>query len=202
MNDTIDVDLFRTNDDIVFISLNLKSIGWISFNKRSLQRIIYLSKVLYSFIYQDGKDNIFSNYSFSVSSYGPQASMIDRSLAYLESNQFLVSDEEGNIQLSRMPFENYISEKKKVWIKTIIFILGKYGEDRIFGFVVNDPLYNEAVQSNQQTLIDASPENKTIQILNEFKSAFEETLKDTISINNEEYLDLYFEYVFGQIITQ
>lgn len=203
MSDSTDFNLFRANDDIALIALNLKSIGWLSFNKRSLQRIIYLSKVLYSFMYTDEKDNIFNSYSFSVSAYGPHASLIDRSLAYLESNQFLEPDEVGNIKIARKLPENNISEKKKEWIKTIILILGKYGEDRIFGFVVNDPLYSEAVQSNQQTaLIDASPENKTVQVLTDFRSAFEETLKDTSSISKGEYLDLYFEYIFGQIITQ
>lgn len=200
MND--DEKLFRANDDIAFIAIQLKSIGWMSFNRRSLQRIIYLSKVLYTFAYENDEGNVFDDYDFSVSPYGPQSSLIERSIVFLKSFQFLGLDSSGFLRVVGNFPEDHISVEKKKWIKTIVFILGKYGEERIFGFVVHDPVYNDAVLLNQQTTLDASLENRTVQFLNNFKSVFEETLEHTSSISKAEYLDLYFEYIFGKIITQ
>lgn len=114
---------------------------------------------------------------------------------------FLSDTEDGAIKFCH---KNTLIDKnieKENWIKTIILILGKYGENKIFGFTINDPLYKEAVENNQiRELNTSSPENKTVKVLHEFKQAFEETIEDTLSINAEEYIDLYFEYVFSQII--
>ena len=82
----------------------------------------------------------------------------------------------------------------------ILFILSKYGENKIFGFIVNDPLYDISVKSNQSSEIQVTPENETLLVLNDFKKAFEETLSDTSSISKEEYISLYFDYIFSQII--
>lgn len=194
-------ELYYANDDVLCIMHHLKSIGWISIKEQSIQRIIYLSKVLYSFTHAD--DNIFNYYHFSVSLYGPYSSLIENSVTYLKSGFYLKEDEDGNVMIVR---ENPTQEhdvNKQNWIKTIILILGKYGENRIFGFTINDPLYKEAVETNLQRELDTSlPENKTIKVLNSFKLAFENTLQNTDSISSEEYLDLYFEYVFSQIIKQ
>lgn len=82
----------------------------------------------------------------------------------------------------------------------ILLILSKYGENKIFGFIVNDPLYDISVKSNQSSEIQVTPENETLLVLNDFKKAFEETLSDTSSISKEEYISLYFDYIFSQII--
>lgn len=196
MNNT---ELYYANEDVLCVMHHVKVIGWNSIKEQSVQRIMYLSKVLYSFTHTD--NNIFDYYHFSVSLYGPYSSLIENSAIYLKSALYLKEDENSNILYNRESPSKNIDKNKEQWIKTIILILGKYGENRIFGFTINDPLYKEAVETNQQRELDtSSPENKTIKVLNEFKSAFEETLQDTSFISADEYLDLYFEYIFSQII--
>ena len=90
--------------------------------------------------------------------------------------------------------------EKIKWIDTILLILSKYGESKIFSFIVNDPLYDVAVKSNQPHEIQVTSENDTLLVLNDFKQAFEETLSDTSSISKEEYISLYFDYIFSRII--
>lgn len=192
-------ELYQANEDIICVIDNVKSIGWNSIKEQSIQRIVYLSKVLYSFTHLDR--NIFDYYHFSVSLYGPFSGLIENSIVYLKSAMYLLDSEEGSLKYNRNNPLVEKNEEKEKWIKTIILILGKYGENRIFGFTINDPLYKEAVENNQLRELDtSSPENKTVKVLQEFKQAFEDTLDDTSSISAEEYLDLYFEYIFSQII--
>jgi len=190
--------LYDANSDILFIAHNVKHIGWVTIKEQSIQRIIYLSKVLYSFTHDD--ENIFDYYHFSKTLHGPYAVIIRDSISFLKSNKFL-NFIEGSIEAVKdSPIT--LDSTKSGWLQAIILILGKYGENRIFGFTINDPLYKEAVDTNSQKELDASsPENTTIQVLNDFKIAFEETLNTTAQISKEEYLDLYFEYVFSQIIS-
>ncbi|MEY8608635.1 hypothetical protein AALM74_05590 [Parabacteroides segnis] len=192
-------ELYYANEDILYIVENVKSIGWNSIKEQSIQRIVYLSKVLYTFTHS-GK-NIFDYYHFSPSLYGPFSGLIENSIIFLKSSMFLSDTEDGAIKFCH---KNTLIDKnieKENWIKTIILILGKYGENKIFGFTINDPLYKEAVENNQiRELNTSSPENKTVKVLHEFKQTFEETIENTLSINAEEYIDLYFEYVFSQII--
>lgn len=193
-------DLYLANDDILCVMHQVKSIGWISIKEQSLQRIIYLSQVLYSFTHNN-EDNIFDYYHFSVSLYGPFSSLIEKGIIFLKSNLYLVGDENGNIVYERKSPSINISIAKEKWFKQVIYILGIYGEDRIFGFTINDPLYKEAFDTNKQRELEAySPENRTIAVLNEFKEAFENTLENTSTISKEEYLELYFEYIFSEII--
>lgn len=189
--------LYDANSDILYLIENTKHIGWDNIKEQSLHRILYLSKVL--FLFSNDNENIFDYYHFSVSVYGPYSTLIERSITYLLGN-FYIEDKEGGFFVNRQsPIE--ISKEKENWLKTIILILGKYGENKVFGFTINDPLYNESLDRNIQREIDtASPENRTIQILNDFKEAFEESLDNTSSISSEEYIELYFEYVFSKII--
>lgn len=189
--------LYDANSDILFIAHNVKHIGWVTIKEQSIQRIIYLSKVLYSFTHDD--ENIFDYYHFSITLHGPYSVLIRNSIINLKSNRFFNLNE-GSLQAIRESPTGLESTKEN-WLKSIILILGKYGENRIFGFTINDPLYKEAVDTNSQRELDtSSPENTTIKVLNDFKTAFEETLSTTEQISPEEYLDLYFEYVFSQII--
>jgi len=194
-------ELYYANEDILCITDNVKSIGWESIKEQSLQRIVYLVKVLYSFTHLN--ENIFGYYHFSVSLYGPFSGLIKNSVIYLKSDMFLLDTDDGGVKYNRSNSFVWKNVEKEKWIKTIILILGKYGENRIFGFTINDPLYKEAVENNQVRELDtSSPENRTIKVLNEFKQAFEETLSSTSFIDAEKYLDLYFEYIFSQIINK
>lgn len=193
-------DLFLANEDILCVMHHAKTIGWDSINEHSLKRILYLSQVLYTFTHE-GEENIFGYYHFSVSLYGPYSMLVDNSIIFLKSNLYIVDDNDGNIRYEKEAPIKTINDTKERWIKQVIYILGVYGEERIFGFAINDPLYKEALETNTASSLDSSsPENKTIAVLNEFKEAFEKTLDDTSMISKEEYLELYFEYVFSEII--
>jgi len=192
-------ELYTASEDVLYLMNNAKSIGWISIKEQTIQRVLYLAKVLYSFTHND--NNIFDYYHYSTSLYGPYSSLIENSITFLESNEFLRRDVDGNLLTYRESPVKNIDEKKQVWLKQIILILGAYGEDKVFNFTINDPLYKEAVEINSQKNLDTNgTENKTIQVLNKFKEAFEVTIVDTSKITKGEYLNLYFEYIFSQIL--
>ena len=94
--------------------------------------------------------------------------------------------------------------KSRTLIKKVVTDLGLYQsiyEKRLFGFIVNDPSYENASQTNNIDGIDTlSPDSETLKVLKDFKVAFEQSLDDTSSISDEKYIELYFEYVFSEII--
>ena len=194
-------ELYKANDDIIGLMKLVKNIGWLSIREQSIQRTVYLTKVLYTFI-SEKNDYHYEYYTFSVRIAGPYSSLVNRSIIDLKTREVLEEDKEGNIKLIDLKYSIDEDSEKYKWLKIIIHILGLYGESKIFGFTINDPLYREGVETNtQKTLNTSSLENKTIKVLNEFKFAFEETLKDVSQISKEEYLELYFEYIFSKIIT-
>ncbi|MBI0422082.1 hypothetical protein I7H67_04610 [Acinetobacter sp. ACIN00229] len=193
----LDDSLYKANSDILYLIEHTKNIGWNTIKQQSIHRILYLSKVLYSFANDD--KNIFEYYHYSISVYGPYSILIDQSLAFLLSN-FYIAEKDGGYNTER-PTPISPDKIRENWLKTIILILGKYGENKVFGFTINDPLYKESLDSNLQREIDTtSLENKTVKVLNDFKQAFEQSLDNTSFISSEEYIDLYFEYIFSQII--
>lgn len=201
-------DIYQTNDDIVFILNVGKKIGWEEIKSQSINRIIYLSKVLYAFVHVENS-NIMNYYHFISTISGPSSSIIQRSIIDLESREFIIYRNSGlklNVkanQLQNILESNYNPNKniKQEWFTTIMLLLGKYGENKIFGFTVNDPLYIKSNQSNSPREIEFEiNENKTLYVLNSFKSAFEDSIPDTRSISKKEYLELYFDYIFSQII--
>lgn len=201
-------ELYQTNDDIVFILNTGLKIGWEEMKSQSINRIIYLSKVLYSFV-NESEPNIMEYYHFTSNLAGPISSIINSSLVYLESQEFTTSENSGirlNIKGDTLenildPLVDNAKQKRQEWYKTIILLLGKYGENKVFSFTINDPLYIENIESNSPKEITFEDnENKTLKVLNSFKEAFEKSIKDTSSISKEEYLELYFDYIFSQII--
>lgn len=201
-------ELYQSNDDILFILSTGLKIGWEEVKAQSINRIIYLSKVLYSFV-NETEPNIMEYYHFTSNLAGPVSAVINRSLVDLESREFTVSENSGiKLNITGKPLDNILdssldNEKKErqEWYKTIILLLGKYGENKVFSFTINDPLYIENVESNSPKEISFDDsENKTLEVLNSFKEAFEKSITDTSSISKEEYLELYFDYIFSQII--
>lgn len=192
--------LMLANADIMTIIAHAKKIGWDTISYNSLQRVVYMMKVLYSFNHDD--ENVFSLYHFSVSIFGPYSELVDKSLTFLLSSQRLLGEREGDVRLSSMDGVDAVAEDKIKWIDTILLILSRYGESKIFSFIVNDPQYEQSVKANINSEINTNPENDTLKVLNDFKRAFEETLEDTSSISKEEYISLYFDYLFSQIINK
>lgn len=191
-------ELAKANVDIMTISAHASKIGWESINVSTLQRFIYLLKVLYSFISND--ENIFKGYHFNVTTFGPFSELIRRSIVFLLTNGYLDGDEDGEVKINSIVGVDEMPAERINWIETILLILSKYGENKIFSFIINDPLYDISVKSNQSSEIQITSENETLLVLNDFKKAFEETLSDTSSISREEYISLYFDYIFSQII--
>lgn len=190
--------LMLANADIMTIVAHAKRNGWDPISSHSLQRIVYIMKVLYSFCH-DG-ENMFGLYHFNVSLFGPYSELVEKSLTFLLASQRLLGKREADVRLNSSDGIDIMSEEKIKWIDTILLILSKYGENKIFSFIVNDPQYDLSVKSNQSSEINTSSKNDTLKVLYDFKRAFEETLEDTSSISKEEYISLYFDYLFGQII--
>lgn len=195
----MDSSLAHTNEDVLSVSFYAKEMGWVSIVEPSFQRILYLSKVLYSFVHSD-KEPMFGYLHFSAYMNGPYSDLISNSIIALLSNGN-ISENEGLISfLKGEELLEMIDKKKRDWIRSVLLLLGKYGEERIFGFVINDPTFDDAIKSNSTKELDLSIESETVKKLHSFKRAFEETLNMDNSIDDKKYIDLYFEYVFGQII--
>lgn len=90
---------------------------------------------------------------------------------------------------------------KKDWLEVLFYIIGIYGEGRLYEFIIRDPEYVEHLHTNNLKELNTDRNNKSIMVLNEFKSAFEISLgTKSGQIDDKEYLELYFEYIFGKVI--
>ena len=192
--------LMLANADIMTIVAHAKKIGWETISYNSLQRVVYMMKVLYSFNHDDA--NVFGLYHFNVSIFGPYSELVEKSLTFLLASQRLIGEREGDVRLNSLDGVDALDDEKIKWIETVLLILSRYGESKIFSFIVNDPQYEKSVKANLNSEINTNPENDTLKVLNDFKKAFEETLEDTSSISKEEYISLYFDYLFSQIINK
>ena len=192
--------LMLANADMMTIIAHAKRIGWDTISYNSLQRVVYMMKVLYSFNHTD--ENVFGFYHFNVSLFGPYSDLVEKSLTFLLTTQRLLGDKEGDVRLNSIDGVDTMPNEKIKWIDTILLVLSKYGENKIFSFIVNDPQYEQSVKSNLSSEINTNPENDTLKVLNDFKIAFEETLENTSSISKEEYISLYFDYLFSQIVNK
>ena len=192
-------ELVKVNIDIMTIAAHARKIGWETISVSTLQRFIYLLKVLYSFI-NSSENNLFNQYHFNVTTFGPYSELIYRSVVFLLSTRRLEGDMDGDVKIISKDGVDEMDTERINWIDSILLILGKYGENKIFGFIVNDLLYDVSVKSNLPSEIQVTSENETLLVLNDFKKAFEDTLPDTTSISKEEYISLYFDYIFSQII--
>lgn len=192
-------ELVKVNIDIMTIAAHASKIGWETISVSTLQRFIYLLKVLYSFI-NSSDQNLFNQYHFNVTTFGPYSELIYRSVVFLISTRRLEGDMDGDVRIISKDGVDEMDTERINWIDSILLILSKYGENKIFGFIVNDPLYDISVKSNLPSEIQVTSENETLLVLNDFKKAFEDTLPDTTSISKEEYINLYFDYIFSQII--
>lgn len=192
-------ELVKVNIDIMTIAAHACKIGWETISVSTLQRFIYLLKVLYSFI-NSSENNLFNQYHFNVTTFGPYSELIYRSVVFLLSTRRLEGDMDGDVRIISNDGVDEMDTERINWIDSILLILSKYGENKIFGFIVNDPLYDVSVKSNLPSEIQVTSENETLLVLNDFKKAFEDTLPDTTSISKEEYISLYFDYIFSQII--
>ena len=189
--------------DIYQLMMRLAAIGWKNIRESSINRLMYLSAVLYSFRYPN-EDNLFQReYRFDVTLSGPEDSGIENALVNLESNDVIEHTEEGYSLCKNASFSFLASsENKKIeWFENIAYIVGIYGEDKIYDFIFRDPEYRRSLQGNSTYNLNIGNNNATVIFLNSFKSAFEEKIENMEDrLDNRKYLELYFEYVFGMIL--
>ena len=191
--------LYSANEDILAISYYGKEIGWESIAVLSFHRILYLAKVLYVFRHA-GEAPLFDYYHFTAVINGPYSVQVSNALVNLISRDNLAEkDDLYTFNSNRALLDNFPKQKLD-WIRFVLLLLGKFGEDRIFGFIINDPAYDNAVKTNRNAELIASTESLTVKVLNKFKASFESTLDHGVVLTDEQYIDLYFEYLFGKII--
>lgn len=166
--------------------------------------MLYLSAVLYSFRFPKEQNPFFEKYSFTVDYKGPYSEAIERSLIFLQTGEYVIYDSNSRTYKLNEEITNddYVPDKaKQQWFETLIHLLSLHGINKIYEFVIRDPEFHENVQINSPKDLDLSDTNKTVKFLNEFKKEFEVALdKDADRIDEKEYLQLYFEYVFSKII--
>lgn len=198
-------DQYLIYTDILAIFKLASDIQWLEVRQNSIYRILYLSSVLYSFRYPK-KKNPFNIYNFSVDKSGPYNQNISSALDFLIKDEYIkrTSGEDVfglGINSSDDVFKIEIGQERYEWLKQIMYILGIYGENKIYEIIFRDPEYQTIIKSNTQKGLSTDIDNETIKTLKNFQEAFEETLtekKDKIS--SQTYLELYFEYVFSRIL--
>lgn len=196
--------LLRVNGDILSVLTTVGDLGWESVNELSIQRIVYIASVLFSFKYEEEVNPFEIDYNFSVSLRGPYSDIIPNSIKFLMVNE-LIDKEDGGLKILGREIPNIGLMPKfyerKSWIEIIIYILGIYGEEKIYDFVFRDPQYQDNLQRNSIKEINIKSGNKTEMALKKLKLAFEKTLgKSALELDNKQYLNMYFDYVFSKIL--
>lgn len=196
-------EIILKSEDILLLLSKLKNIGWKYVRESSMNRILYLSAVLYSFRYPDKKNIFKEDYKFIRTLSGPEDADIDNAITFLKTNELLLHSEEGyfisDISHTVSLLDNYNAKER--WFDDVSYIIGMYGEDKIFDFIFRDPEYKNSLESNSIYSLNIDTDNNTVKFLNSFKEAFESkiTTKDVI-LDNKDYLKLYFEFIFGKIL--
>ncbi|MBK7957212.1 MAG: hypothetical protein IPK03_03340 [Bacteroidetes bacterium] len=197
-------DQYLIYTDILAIFKLASDIKWKEVRQNSVYRILYLSSVLYSFRHTY-KSNPFSIYKFTVDTTGPYDSNISKAFDFLIKDEYIkrAAGEDVlaiGINSSNDVFKIEVGQERYEWIKQVMYILGIYGENKIYDFIFRDPQYQTTIKSNTQQGLNTDVNNETVKTLKSFQEAFENTLTDTTKISNEDYLELYFEYIFSKII--
>lgn len=197
--------LFRVNGDVLSTLITAEEIGWEAITELSIQRVMYISSVLFSFKFEKKFNPFASDYDFSISLRGPYSDVIPRSLSFLLASEYITYTYHKELRLTDRPIPDLFSmpyfNERKSWIETIIYILGIYGEEKIYDFVFRDPQYQDNIQRNSIKEINIKAGNKTDITLRKLKGAFEKSLGESaVELDNKKYLDMYFDYVFSKIL--
>jgi hypothetical protein len=198
-------DQYLIYTDILAIFKLASDIQWKEVRQNSVYRILYLSSVLYSFRHPD-KTNPFGIYKFTVDTTGPYDSNISKAFDFLIKDEYIKRTSGDDVMASGKNsgndvFKIEVGQERYEWIKQVMYILGIYGENKIYDFIFRDPQYQTTIKSNTQQGLNTDANNETIKTLMSFQAAFEETLtKDKEKLSSQTYLELYFEYVFSKIL--
>lgn len=201
----------KNQDKIIIVSGDIfscltlsRNIGWDSVKELSINRILYFASIMYSFKFPLSKNIFEDDYKFTITLRGPEEPIIQNALIHLQSNYIIKKNLNGyELLVDKLDITDnlpYFDEKKK-WLEDIIYIFGVYGEDKLYDFIFRDPEYKDNLRSNSQKRLNISKTNQTIKFLEGFKQSFEKTINSpNDNLNNKQYLELYFEYVFGKIL--
>lgn len=179
--------------------------GWSVLKKDSIHRILYLSGVLYHFV--NGYDkNPFSFYNFSRKGAGPYDSQIEKSLDFLEKDEFIITEDSNEFKSTgkaTIKESNRFKEpdERNEWLDLIIQILAIYGEDKIYEFIFRDKEFKLLIATNAEKKLNLGKDNATILYLEHFRKDFEQQMN--LKFNDLEpktYLKIYFDYVFKKIL--
>lgn len=198
-------DQYLIYTDILAIFKLASDIQWKEVRQNSVYRILYLSSVLYSFRHPY-KNNPFIIYKFTVDTTGPYDSNISKAFDFLIKDEYIRRTTGDDVlaigrNSGNDVFKIEVGQERYEWIKQVMYILGIYGENKIYDFIFRDPQYQTTIKSNTQQGLNTDVNNETVKTLKSFQSAFEETLeKDKEKISSQTYLELYFEYVFSKIL--
>ena len=198
-------DQYLIYTDILAIFKLASDIQWKEVRQNSVYRILYLSSVLYSFRHPD-KNNPFSIYKFTVDTTGPYDSNISKAFDFLIKDEYIKRTTGDDVlaigkNSGNDVFKIEVGQERYERIKQVMYILGIYGENKIYDFIFRDPQYQTTIKSNTQQGLNTDANNETIKTLMSFQAAFEETLtKDKEKLSSQTYLELYFEYVFSKIL--
>ena len=199
----------RKKLDLLFILESAKKIGMPSLRENSLHRIMYFC---YIFDYINIERVFDYIYDFHIDTEGPYCSDIKSILIELQSSEYIViAENDSKIDTFKIDVDvkEYYQKtdamyyKKYKWIDTVIKILGLYGEERLFDFIYRDPNIEDIIKSNSTQTIDRELNTLTCNYLNSFKKEFEQYLNEeniNMLLDNDKYLEAYFEYIFSQII--
>ncbi|WES96508.1 hypothetical protein P2W68_16875 [Chryseobacterium arthrosphaerae] len=196
---------YLINVDILSIFEFGRTIEWNTIRENSIYRILYLSSVFYSFRYPENS-NPFNMYNFSVNINGPFDSNVSTSINFLLKDDYIVRAEGNDVfRLGSNKIDDSFnadfSSERRDWIKQITYILGIYGENKIYEFIFRDPEYQDNLKSNTQKSLNITEDNKSIETLKQFEKAFRDSLGEEVrNLVPQRYLELYFEYVFGKIL--
>lgn len=198
-------NLNKVNADIVGLVQLVEDVGWKSINEWSIQRIFYLCTVLYSFKRPQTKNPFMEQYKFAVDLRGPYSDLISKSLIDLQTQDYLFKSSDNSFTLSDRDFSNlnklpeYLLRHE--WVSIVVFILGIYGEDKIYDFIFKDPEYVDAIKRQSAKSINTSEDNLSISSLKKFKEIFEENLGEQANaLKDKDYLEMYFEFIFSKIL--
>lgn len=194
--------IIAKSKDVYCLLCVLKELGWESLRETTINRLMYLSSVLYSFINNESENIFAKNYQFVITLSGPEDVEIEKALIHLESNDLLKHTDKGYMvsdSENLLIMDDY--DKKKAWFKDIAYIISIYGEDKIYDFIFRDPEYRESLLGNSVYNLNIDKNNATVKFLNRFKFEFEKVLNDkNVALDKRKYMELYFEYVFGMIL--
>lgn len=189
--------------DVYLIIKYMNNIGWDKIRETSINRLLYIAGVVYSFKFPEAKNIFEDDYHFVVTLNGPIDPQISGAINHLVVNE-IIEKEDSGFEIKKISEDLFYNlpffKDKKMWIDDISYIIGIYGEDKMYDFIFRDPEYKTSLKGNSNEILDLSLNNETVKFLNRFKEEFESQIKENVNINNRQYLYLYFEYVFGTIL--